>query len=226
MRYERAIEDLDVSGLRAVWSPDLGFAPVDPEVAEVAGAAAAELAAAARLRSLDRPVRLTDPVRVWLSCGAADVWMNVEEGMYPDRADDFDRPVQRTLALTVDYPITKYARALARRQQLEDEVAELFTDVDVVMTPTTAVPAFPAEGLFPREINGVEVRPEMSVPFTMLANLCWNPAVSVPAGLTSAGLPVGLQIMVRRHADEVALRLARIFEQARPWPRFAPGWDV
>jgi len=78
----------------------------------------------------------------------------------------------------------------------------------------------------PREIDGVEVHPAMAmaVPFTMLANLCWNPAVSVPAGVTSAGLPVGLQVMVHRHADEVALRLARILEQVRPWPRHAPGW--
>jgi aspartyl-tRNA(Asn)/glutamyl-tRNA(Gln) amidotransferase subunit A len=57
----------------------------------------------------------------------------------------------------------------------------------------------------------------------MLANLCWNPAVSVPAGLTADGLPVGLQVMVRRHADEVALRLARVLEEARPWPRHAPA---
>ena len=47
-------------------------------------------------------------------------------------------------------------------------------------------------------------------------------AISVPAGVTSDGLPVGLQIMARRHRDEVPLRLARIFEQTQPWPRFAP----
>jgi aspartyl-tRNA(Asn)/glutamyl-tRNA(Gln) amidotransferase subunit A len=103
-------------------------------------------------------------------------------------------------------------------------VAELFRDVDVLLTPTTAVPAFAAEGPG-REmvIDGRTVDPALSVPFTMVANLCWNPAVSVPAGLTRAGLPVGLQIMVRRHADEVALRLARIFEQARPWPLRPPS---
>ncbi len=52
----------------------------------------------------------------------------------------------------------------------------------------------------------------------MIANLCWNPAASVPAGLTAAGLPVGLHIQARRHADELVLRLARLLEQARPWP--------
>ncbi len=62
----------------------------------------------------------------------------------------------------------------------------------------------------------------MATPFTMLANLCWNPAISVPVGLTSEGLPVGLQIVARRHHDEVPLRLARIWEQVRPWPRTAP----
>ena len=54
----------------------------------------------------------------------------------------------------------------------------------------------------PDVIDGVEVNPAMSVPFTMLANLCWNPAISVPAGLDSQGRPVGLQIIGRRHHDE------------------------
>jgi Asp-tRNA(Asn)/Glu-tRNA(Gln) amidotransferase A subunit family amidase len=52
----------------------------------------------------------------------------------------------------------------------------------------------------------------------MLANLCWNPAISVPAGPTADGLPVGLQMVTRRHHDEVPLRLARLWEQTQPWP--------
>jgi aspartyl-tRNA(Asn)/glutamyl-tRNA(Gln) amidotransferase subunit A len=102
-------------------------------------------------------------------------------------------------------------------------MAELFEDVDVLLTPTTAVAAFPAAGPPPAEIDGRAVDGAMSVPFTMLANLCWNPACSVPAGLTSDGRPVGLQIVARRHRDDVVLRLARLFEQARPWPRLAPA---
>jgi aspartyl-tRNA(Asn)/glutamyl-tRNA(Gln) amidotransferase subunit A len=101
-------------------------------------------------------------------------------------------------------------------------VAGLFDEVDVVLTPTTAIPAFAAEGPPHAEIEGRTVEGAMTTPFTMLANLCWQPACSLPAGRTAAGLPVGLQVMARRHADEVVLRLSRLFEQARPWPRHAP----
>ena len=78
----------------------------------------------------------------------------------------------------------------------------------------------------PFDINGTPVHPAMNVPFTMLANLGWHPAVSVPAGLNRDGLPVGLQIQGRRHADDVVLRLARIYEQARPWSRHAPSFEA
>src|SRR5439155_11976635 len=114
------------------------------------------------------------------------------------------------------------ARDVLRRHRIEPEVAELFRDVDVLLTPATAVPAFAAEGPMPMAIEGRDASLSGPTPFTMLANLCWNPAASVPAGLTSEGLPVGLQIVTRRHADEVVLRLSRLYEQARPWPRLAP----
>jgi aspartyl-tRNA(Asn)/glutamyl-tRNA(Gln) amidotransferase subunit A len=120
-------------------------------------------------------------------------------------------------------------KPVRRRLQLEIEVAALFEQVDVLLTPTAAVPAFAAEGPPPATIAGEDMVERfgaaagaMNVPFTMVANLCWNPACSVPAGTVSDGLPVGLQIMGRRHADDVVLRLARLFELARPWPRHAP----
>jgi len=129
------------------------------------------------------------------------------------------------LEQTEAYPVPKLAQAAVRREQLTLDAARLFGEVDIVITPTTAVPAFPAEGPPPEVIDGERTSPlgASATPFTMLANLCWNPAVSVPAGLTDDGLPVGLQIIARRHADEVPLRLARIWEQLRPWPRHAPA---
>jgi aspartyl-tRNA(Asn)/glutamyl-tRNA(Gln) amidotransferase subunit A len=161
-------------------------------------------------------------MRTWLSAGAADMWLDLEEGMWPGCADDLTGLVRASLRRTAEWTLPRYARALRHRQQLEEEVADLFADIDVLLTPTTAMAAYAAEGPLPMEIEGMDARHSGPVPFTMLANLCWNPAISVPAGVTHDGLPVGLQITVRHHADDVALRLARIVEQARPWPRLAP----
>jgi aspartyl-tRNA(Asn)/glutamyl-tRNA(Gln) amidotransferase subunit A len=66
------------------------------------------------------------------------------------------------------------------------------------------------------------VHPAMATPFTMVANLCWNPSTSVPAGLSADGLPIGLMITCGLHRDDLCLRLARLLEQAQPWPRTAP----
>lgn len=224
VRYEDVIEVLAVEGLRARWSVDLGFAAVDDEVAALTEAAARALISAAKLRDVGGQVVLTDPVKTWLSAGALDLWLGIEPEQWPSGAEDVTFYVRGALEATETYPIPKFARAQKRKQQLVEDAARLFDEVDVVLCPTTAVPAFPAEGPPPSVIGGRDVGTgAMATPFTMLANLCWNPACSVPAGLTQSGLPVGLQIIGRRHADDVVMRLARIFEQAQPWERLAPG---
>ena len=222
--YERAIEELHVAALRTVWSPDLGYAKVDPEVRTLAEEAASALIDAGKLQLQDRKVDLTDPVRAWLGVGAIDIWLHLERNDWPARADEFGGQVRRSFEASAQVTAPRYAGILRRRTRLEHEVATLFGDIDVLLTPTTAVPAFAAEGPGAQvTIDGREVEAALTVPFTMVANLCWNPAISVPAGVTADGRPVGLQIMVRRHADEVALRLGRILEQTRPWPRHAPS---
>lgn len=225
VRYEQAIEELDVRGLRCMWSPDLGFAAVDAEVRALCEAAAESLTAAAGLRHAEAPLELDDLFQAWSNSSAIDVWLHLEKDDWPARADDFGRNIRESLEATQRIRLPWYTKVLRSRTALEAKVAEVFEKVDVLLTPTTAIPAHRAEGPPPATIDGRAVHPAMAVPFTMLANLCWNPAVSVPAGLTKDGLPVGLQIMTRRHADDVALRLARIFEQARPWPRTAPGYS-
>ncbi len=211
--YEEAIEALDVRGLRARWSLDLGFVDhVDPEVAELSRAAAEELAAAAGLELDDEPVHLGDATKVWLSSGVLSSWtMEGLEGRWPERKAELMGFTRSGMESSEAMTAPQIGRIHRRRHEFELAVAAIFSEVDVLLTPSTAVPAFAAAGPPP---GGA-----MATPFTMLSNLCWNPATSVPAGLTSEGLPVGLQINARRHRDDVALRLARILEQTRPWPR-------
>jgi aspartyl-tRNA(Asn)/glutamyl-tRNA(Gln) amidotransferase subunit A len=228
--YEDAIESLDVSGLRIGWSLDLGFAVVDPEVAEITRTAAEALAKAAGTELIDYDVQITDPVRTWLSAGALSLWLGIDEKQHlPDRLDDLTPYVKSSIEASFDRPMRTLVPSLRRRLRLEAEIAQIFRDVDVLLTPTAPVVAFAAEGPPPMTIAGRDLVAEfgpaagaMSTPFTMIANLAWNPACSVPAGLNSEDLPVGLQINGRRHADDVVLRLAHLFEQAQPWPRHAP----
>jgi aspartyl-tRNA(Asn)/glutamyl-tRNA(Gln) amidotransferase subunit A len=220
--YEDAIESLPTKGLRARWSPDLGFATTDPEVEAICRSAAETLMGAAELEADDEVVDLGDPVRVWFRAGSADLWLDLERGMWPDVADELTPFVRNALEATSEYTIPRYAEVLKRREDLQEHMAAVFDAVDIVLCPTTAVPAFAAEGPPPMVIDGQDVGIGMATPFTMPANLCWNPAISVPAGMTEAGLPVGLQIMARQHCDELPLRLGRILEQTQPWPRHAP----
>lgn len=224
--YEQLIETLDVAGIRVGWTKDMGFAPVEPEVAALTRAAAVATAAAADAQFDEIDVHLTDPVATWLSAGALSAWVAVSDAPdWRERPEDLTELIRDGLESSEHRTIRTLVPSLRRRLRLQQDMSRIFDEVDVLMVPSTAVAAFDAAGPSPAFIDGHEVNPAMSVPFSMLANLCGNPAISVPAGLDSHGRPVGLQIIGRRFADEVPLRLARLLEVAQPWPRTAPGWD-
>ena len=92
-----------------------------------------------------------------------------------------------------------------------------FERFDLLLNPTTAVPAFPA-GRPTTEIEGRTVDEfEGYNPFNFHANMIGHPAASVPCGFTAAGLPVGLQIIGRFGDDAGVIAASAAFEMARPW---------
>ena len=95
--------------------------------------------------------------------------------------------------------------------------APILAETDLLLTPATACRPYAADAIIPKELDGKDVSTIGVEPFGAFVNACWNPSISIPAGLTEDGLPVGLQITCRRHRDDVALRLARLFEQVQPW---------
>jgi Asp-tRNA(Asn)/Glu-tRNA(Gln) amidotransferase A subunit family amidase len=108
-----------------------------------------------------------------------------------------------------------------------DGLQAVFESYDLIVSPTLAIPpvanASDGNTIGPTEINGDIVDPLIGWCMTFPINFTGHPAISVPAGLTPEGLPVGLQIIGRRHADESVLALASRFEQARPWFQSYPG---
>jgi Asp-tRNA(Asn)/Glu-tRNA(Gln) amidotransferase A subunit family amidase len=85
---------------------------------------------------------------------------------------------------------------------------------------------FAAEGPMPYHVGEVAVSPYNAGALTIPANLSGYPAISIPAGLSSTGLPIGLQAYARRHEDALLLDLAQVMERARPWPLVAPGAPI
>src|SRR5207248_2385218 len=116
-----------------------------------------------------------------------------------------------------------YLRARARVAEYWEEVRAFSERFDLLLTPTTAVAPFAADGRPPREIDGESVSVLGWMPFTYPFNLTGQPAASVPAGFTGDGLPVGLQIVGRRHADATVLAASAAFEEARPWSTRRPA---
>ena len=98
--------------------------------------------------------------------------------------------------------------------------ARTFAKVDVVLSPTSPVVAFPAEWASP--LNDPE-RPFEHIAFTVPWNMAENPAASINCGFSKAGLPIGLQIIGPRFADLTVMRLSKLYETWRGaltnWPR-------
>ena len=210
-------------GLRAAWSRDLGYAPVDAEVAAIAERAATRLAEAAAMK-LDRgPLVFTNANDAWMPIVTHRIRARLEYlNIWPQYADQMARTPREWLEQYGTPTPRQYGEALALRDRVESEVSAFFADHDLLMTPTVACAAFDARGPIPAVIDGRDASATGAEAFTMLANLAWVPAISIPAGLTSTGLPVGLQIVGRRWTDDLLLQLAVTMERAHPWPLHAP----
>jgi aspartyl-tRNA(Asn)/glutamyl-tRNA(Gln) amidotransferase subunit A len=221
--FEAALETLAVTGLRATWTPDYGYAPVEPEVVAICQDYALRLIKASGLIPTAVPFH---PVNIYRHFGAI-MGANLEaeftrDGILPDGFAMLSKPVQSLVnKLRAHLDEIDVNHSWQQVHLLEQQVAELFTRTDLLFSPATSCAAYGADELVPETIAGRDASATGAEPFGMLANACWNPSIAIPAGFTSQGLPVGLQITARRHRDDILLRLARIAEIASPWPFFA-----
>ena len=206
---------------RVAWSPDLGTAVVDPEVARLTAAAAQ------RFGELGYEVEEASP-------DAADPWdlinvmwcvgeAGVHGDLYPEVRDHLDPGLAAIIDTAHTYRAMDIAAALRARLDYYQRMRTFMERYELLLTPTMPLPAFAAGLDKPDRIGETTLDAGLSwTPFTYPFNLTGQPAATVPCGFTGDGLPVGLQIVGRRHADSTVLAAAATFEAAHPWAHHRP----
>ncbi|MEV0848586.1 amidase family protein [Streptomyces sp. NPDC049954] len=209
-----------VAGLRVAFSADLGYLAVDPEVRHVVARAAAVFAGELGCEVDEAAPGWEDPADHFTALIMADTDLT---GMR-ELLSVHGAAISPHLCALLErgWTAAEFTDAQMARKRLVNQSARFMTRYDLLLTPTTCVPAFPVDIEGPGRIDGKEVSPTAWTGFTSPANLTGQPAVSVPAGWTSDGRPVGLQIVGRHLADSTVLRAAAAFERAAPWARRRP----
>lgn len=223
INYETSL-DADLSGMKAVWSSTLGFGTCSREVAEIARTAADALFAHTGMEEVDHPILLKDPAAAWAVAEAMDIYADLEQ-FWPHRGEEMTGIVNIAMQLAESFTASQIADASRARYELLRTVNEFFDEVDLIVTPTTPTTAFEADGPMPTRIDETFLpNPLIAVCFTFPFNLTGHPAITIPAGVTAEGSPVGLQLVGKRLSEASLLSAARAFEMFQPWQTIAPDY--
>ncbi|UWP86798.1 amidase [Dactylosporangium fulvum] len=217
---------LSVRGWRIAWSADLGIAAVDPEVRTICGEAVKVLDEAGAIIDEHAPDftdvrRIIDPLRAVRQVAQAERTTGTAGGIENTFVEAYLRKAK-------EYSAYDVGRAEAFRSTLWQRLDHFFATYRLLVTVTTQVPAFPVERLFPDTIDGREIHDVIEACLSCYAiTVTGLPAISIPVGFTSGGLPVGLQVIGRPRDEATLFAVARLLETIRPWssarPRLTSG---
>jgi len=203
----------EIAGARFAWSPDLGRYPVDPAVTTVLEQALPIIESLGGVVEADQP-DLADAEEIFNTFRA---WMFVARGSedYAQHREMMKDTVRWNIEQGLKLTLEDVTAATIKHAALVERVAGFFEHYDFLLCPAAQVPPFPLEHEWVHSINGIELPTYldwMSVCWAITVTGC--PAISVPAGFTPEGLPVGLQIVGPRWRDREVLEVAHAFEQA------------
>jgi aspartyl-tRNA(Asn)/glutamyl-tRNA(Gln) amidotransferase subunit A len=206
---------------RVAWSPTLGYAEVDSEVLAICERAVEVMASLGTEVVEVDSVFSSDPVGEWLTLSGVYNLRTLVGARETQVWDGIDPVLAMTLEGAAAVSALDVIRADDACHTLNLRLVELFHDVRLLITPTVAaVPplrSLGGQGM----ING---KTDYNwVKFTYPFNMTRSPAASICAGLSSSGLPIGLQLIGPQHADLVVLRSAAALEAALGFESLAPS---
>ena len=196
---------------RIAWSATLGLTPVDPEIAAVTCKAAARFADAGAVIEEAHP-DLSGMHECFHVLRAYDYFVTKAELLRRHR--DLLKPeviwnIEKGQTLTLE----ELERAENQRVVLSARMLQFFDTYDLLFTPATIVPPFPVEQRYPTECAGVAFENYLdwlAIAYAITMTCC--PALSLPCGFTSEGLPVGLQIAGPPRSEARILAAAKVLE--------------
>jgi aspartyl-tRNA(Asn)/glutamyl-tRNA(Gln) amidotransferase subunit A len=214
-----------LAGLRVAWRPQLANSVIDSQVLSACEAAAMTLGElGASVEPMDDDMEPVEPI--WFAYSSA-MWNARFRDLLPKWGNRLSPTLLRQMELGKDTSGGEVGRALLARTQVFRKVQGWFDRFDVILTPTLTRTAIPIEErLFePIEIEGEKVDTVRRAwyPYTHPFNLTGHPAITLPCGFHSDGLPMAIQLVGRRNDDARLLRIAALFEKARPWSQKRPS---
>lgn len=220
--WEAGLGSRGVKGLRVAVAVDLGNAVVHPEVRQVVSDAADVLVDAAGLERVEIEVSVPESGITWASAGLPSLVADLQDH-WPDCEQDLTFEIAYAMRAAPTYRAKHGARLEKFRVEMNEAMAGLFEQTDIVLCATSPMEPFGAGGPMPNMVGEVAVSPYNAGALTIPANLSGYPAISIPAGLSESGLPIGLQAYARRHEDALLLDLALAWERTQQWPFVASG---
>jgi aspartyl-tRNA(Asn)/glutamyl-tRNA(Gln) amidotransferase subunit A len=208
-----------LSGVRIAWRPRLGNTAVASSVLSACDAALSALTElGATISELSTPFE--NPEAVWFVNNGA--YRRAQFGHHLEQHRAIMCPTfVRQMDRVASYSAAELYEAIFARTRLYRQVQGWFETADIVAMPTLSRAALPIDQDFfgPIEIDNQSVENIRAswYPYTMPFNLTGNPAVSLPCGFDAAGMPLAIQLIARPGEDERLLRVASLFERARPW---------
>ena len=204
----------DLAAVRIAWTDDLGDLPVDPAITAVLRRRRDELAAlGCTIEDVEIDLQAADEAFETLrAVGFAQGFAELLPSHRDELKDTVVWNIEAGLALTGD----QVARALRLQAEVFARTFELLERYDALALPVTQVPAFDVDEPWPREVAGVPMGSYLEwMRSCSRITVTSHPAISVPAGFTDGGLPVGLQLVGRYRGEAALLRLAAAVH---------PGW--
>src|SRR5262249_1752707 len=214
----------NLDGLRVAWSADLGL-PVEPAVRAALAPARAVLASLGCQVSNAAPdlAGADEVFRTWRALRVVTIFGPVLPGHPGGLGPNVTWNIERGQELTV----ADLSRATTLWAALAERVSAFFSDFEVLACPVSQVPPFDVDLDWVHQIDGVPQESYLDwMRSAYLISVTGLPAISVPAGFTPAGLPVGLQLVGRRRADWPLLAVAAAFEKATGYAQTAPSLPV